>query len=105
MVSQHLLLAINTPISWTAESIGISAYVGLTDHQALRANVATHPHEDAQLGYVVGILFGGDGPDGEKLTGRTTDLGIAWEYFPRRTFDGLFVELGGLARFRNTDDT
>jgi hypothetical protein len=101
----RLALAVNAPSSWMFDSFGVSAYVGLTDHQALRANVATHAHRDNPIAAGIGMVIEGDDADGgTPSSGRTTDLGIAWEYFPRRTFDGFFVELGALARFRNTND-
>lgn len=80
-------VSVNSPISWTQGfTIGASAYAALSEHQALRLNVASHDIGDD--------LFK---PDGLRY-GRIVDVGAGWMYFPRRTFDGPMLELGVLRR-------
>ena len=90
--------AINSPLSWmTTGALGGSAYLGFGQHHAIRANVAKYAYSDAAGTLVGDVFFGGDGSDA-SLSGSTFDLGLAYQYFPRRLFDVLSLEVGALRR-------
>lgn len=93
-------LSVNSPLSWvTIHNVGASGYVGLTDHQALRLNVASYDFDVN----VIGHLALGD-VDGNRF-GRLLDVGAGWMYFPRHTYDGLMFELGVLRRAGHTKES
>lgn len=90
-------VGVNLPFGWpSARSFGASVGVGITEHQAIRANVASYESTEA-IAIAVALVAGGDGDEASR-SGRTTDVGLAWTYFPRAVFDGFSVELGGLMR-------
>jgi len=100
----RVAVAVNSPISWAAGgAFAISGYVGLTEHQAIRANLAAY-----QANYTpaaAGATFALTGGDNEcPPTGTTFDVGAGWVYFPRKLYSGLSLELGALRRSTpNTD--
>ncbi len=94
-----MAIGVNTPFGWGQGSIAASVSVGITEHQAIRGNVASWVHDNA-LGEAIAVLSDGEG--GEGSIGRTTDVGIGWTYFPDRLWSGFSVELGALYRHRDT---
>lgn len=91
-------IATNLPVRWDeSASVGVSLYVGLLAHHAIRANLATYKSHTT-IREVIGEMMGGDGVD---HAGRITDLGIGWVYYPRRTMEGFTLEIGALRRARN----
>jgi hypothetical protein len=101
---RHVPIAIGTnlPLLWEdADSIAASLYVGASDHHAIRANVASYkPHGPVVADAIVGLLFDGDGSEASE-SGRTTDVGIGWVYYPRSLWSGFTVEAGALRRARD----
>ncbi len=86
---ERLAVAVNLPIRWN-KSFGGSAYLGVSNHVAIRGNFATY--DDLRL---AGIFNGGyDG----GTDGRTYDAGAGVVYYPRRLWDGLTLEAGVLRR-------
>ena len=101
---RHVPVAIGTnlPFMWDdADSIAASLYVGASDHHAIRANVASYkPHGPVVADAIVGVLFDGDGSESSQ-SGRTTDVGIGWVYYPRSLWSGFTFEAGALRRARD----
>jgi hypothetical protein len=99
----RLGVAVNLPLGWyDARSIAGSLFVPVTGHQSLRLNVASWANNPFEIDKKIAALTGGDYES--DYQGRTTDVGIAWQYYPRRTWDGLFVELGGLVRTKDLSE-
>jgi hypothetical protein len=96
--TERIAVAVNSPISWAGSTFGASGYVGLTEHQALRANFASANGTPLAFGIVA--AFAAD--DGSTDSERTTDVGIGWMYFPRRLWSGATFELGVLGRGTHT---
>jgi hypothetical protein len=95
-----LAIGVNPPIIWTYErSIGISAYAGITNHQAIRANFAKYEYDGDFARAVGGILT--HTSEGQ-YTGDFLDASVAWMYFPRRLWSGPSFEAGLLRRARDT---
>jgi hypothetical protein len=95
-------VAVSSPLSWTSSSFAGSLYYAPTRHQVLRLNVASYANQDP-LAFQLAAL-GAEADDDATLTGRTTDVGAGWMYFPRRAWRGLFVETGALVRVRRLTD-
>jgi hypothetical protein len=88
-------IAVNPPFRWwDGAAIGVSLYVGVTNHHAIRGNYANYEYEDN----LIQILGANEG----VKQGRITDFGVAWMYFPRGLCDGLSLEAGLLRRGRDT---
>lgn len=89
-------IAVNNPMMWRdQESIGVSLYYRFAPKQVIRINFAHYKLAGSPLEHAIG--FARDGylePPDDRYTGRKTDLGVGWMYFPRRAFDGPSVELG-----------
>jgi hypothetical protein len=92
-VDRPVAFALNAPWGWFRGSAGLSAYVGLGQHHAVRANVARY-EASAPLLSVVAVATGGDGAGYE---GRIIDVGAAWVVYPRQLWDGFTFE-GGVNR-------
>jgi hypothetical protein len=91
----------NLPFLWAdADSIAASLYVGASAHHAIRANVASYRSHGAGAGDAIGVLAGGDGSESSH-SGRTTDVGIGWVYYPRSLWNGFMFEAGALRRARD----
>jgi hypothetical protein len=94
----RVAVAVNTPLSWALPdwnhegAIGITAWVGLNEHQAIRANFATYDPDFHPINAVLGN-FSECPPEGN-----TKDVGASWEYFPRALYSGVSLELGLLRR-------
>lgn len=97
-----LAIGVNPPTSWLrTPSVGVSAYAGITPHQAIRANVAR---------YTFSAEIGSGSPSDRELSdwffadgafsGGNTDMGLGWMYFPRRLWSGPSLEAGVLRRAR-----
>lgn len=99
----QVAIAVNPPLRWKdADSVGISAYAGVSSHHAIRANFATYVDTGGAGATLIGdLFFNGDGSD--AIThGRITDVGVSWMYFPRKLWSGAFLEAGLLRRARNS---
>ncbi len=95
-------LAINLPTGWIdAKSIGASGYVGITDHDAIRLNVASYKYGPSVAAEAIAGLLAGDGPEGSS-GGRILDLGVGLVHYSRGLWDGFTMEAGALRRARNT---
>jgi len=87
-------LAVNNPIMWFVDpgndgkAFAISGYVGVSDHIAVRANVASYPVDR------IGNAASTDG----YVQGSTTDVGVGAVLYQRHRFAGAFVELGTFRR-------
>lgn len=98
-------IAINTPMAWPW-SFAASAWVGVDNHNALRANFARYR---GPLWGAIPAIFDYEGEDLEEDQippdfGHTTDLSVGWAYYPRRVLDGANVEVGLLGRFNHLRD-
>lgn len=96
-------IAVNPPLRWgDADSVGVSGYIGFNEHHALRMNYATWRNQGDWAGTLIGdVFFDGDGSDAQ-FSGRTTDIGVGYQYFPRGILDGLSLEAGVLHRAVDT---
>lgn len=104
-VGRPIALAINVPVAWHW-SLGASAWVGLDQHHAIRANFARYR---GPLWQIIPNLLEADGEDDEAGSippefGATTDLGLGWVYYPRRVLDGASLEVGALVRVNRLRD-
>jgi hypothetical protein len=97
-----VLLGTNLPFLWKdGDTVAASLYVGISGHHAVRANIASYKNHGPIVGdAIAGILFDGDGSESSS-TGRTTDVGIGWVYYPASLWDGLMFEAGALRRARD----
>ena len=102
--AQRVTVAVNPPFRWAdwveGTAFAGTASLGVTDHNALRANVATY----SNIGYLFEEVRDFAESDGRQPEGRITDLGLGWTYYPRALWDGLSLEAGALARFRDKRD-
>jgi hypothetical protein len=90
-------IAVNPPVGWDGSAVAASAYLGVARHHALRLNVARYAHRANIAGELIAIADGGDGDEAYRI-GSTFDIGIGYQYFPRRIYDGLSLEVGVLVR-------
>lgn len=97
-VDKPVALAVNAPLMW-ASAISGSAYVRFAPNNALRLNVAAYDHHPS-LGYELLLATRGASTE-SSYSGGTVDVGVGWQYFPRRVWDGFVVELGVLRRGEN----
>ena len=103
--AEPVAVAVNVPIGWKW-SLAASAWVGLDEHHAIRANVARYR---GPLWQIIPNLVEADGEADEPGTippefGATTDLGLGWVYYPRRVLDGPSLEVGALVRLNRLRD-
>jgi hypothetical protein len=97
----EVAVAVNAPFRWVGgDAVAVSGYVGLTERQALRLNVASYT-PSAALGDAISIAMGGDGDEASR-SGRITDVGAGWMFFPDGLWHGFTIELGALVRARST---
>ncbi len=93
-------VAVNPPFHW-GSAIGVSGYLGVTPHQAIRANVARYEYGKV-ASEVIGVFEAASDSEFEStFDGTITDLGLSWMYFPRALWNGFFVEAGALRRAAN----
>lgn len=93
-------IAVNNPMMWRdQESIGVSLYYRFQRKQVIRINFAHYKLAGTPVEHAIGFMREGylEPPD-DRYTGRMTDLGVGWIYFPRRAFDGPSIELGAVWR-------
>jgi len=104
--SQHrFALAVNEPLGWIGSgAFAVSAYGTIDQHQVLRLNIASwsHARTEGAEETAAFLISGADG--GAGADGRYTSFSASWMYFPRRAYDGLSLELGGLVQLRHTHD-
>jgi hypothetical protein len=93
-----LAIAVNAPFRWP-HNLAASMYLGLTRHQAVRANFAKYEY-DPGVGEIIGIAADGAQSEG-TYRGAITDVGVGWMYFPRRLWSGFSFEAGVLRRARD----
>src|SRR5262245_28140790 len=99
---QPIVIAVNPPLRWAdADAVGASGYIALTPHQALRGNVSRYDFVGNVAGDIFGLINGSDGDEGSH-SGRISDTGVGWMYFPRRLWSGPTIEAGLLRRVRDT---
>jgi hypothetical protein len=97
----RIALAVNFPVSWIPSSglhgsaIGISGWVGLTEHQAIRANLAAY---GPSFHNPVVAVATGAAENECPPRGMVYDAGAAWVYFPRALYSGMSLEVGVLRR-------
>jgi hypothetical protein len=104
---EHVAIAINEPFGWTQGTLAASAYVALTAHQVLRANVEYDHHMSSADVFALGLLDAAAGGDAEyprSGIGGTHDYGLAWMWFPRHVYSGVSIEAGVLLRLRDYSD-
>jgi hypothetical protein len=81
-------IAVNSPVSIILGfAYGVSGYVKLAEHQALRLNVASYQSD-----------YTWEDEGDAALSGNKRDASASWVCFPRRFLDGGLVELGALVR-------
>lgn len=97
--TSRIAIGTNIPLRGL-DALAGSLYVGLSEHHAVRGNLARYPFGPNAAGELFVGLASGEGSEG-SYSGTITDLGAAWSYFPRRVLDGFFVEAGLLARLRD----
>lgn len=93
-------IGVNNPMMWRdQESIGVSLYYRFAPKQVIRINFAHYELAGTPVQHAIGFIREGylEPPD-DRYTGRRTDLGVGWTYYPRRAFDGPSIELGALWR-------
>jgi hypothetical protein len=90
--SEHpIAIAVNEPLAWShGDAFSIGAYAALTQHQVVRASYSTWSQQ-------WGAPF-----DQDILAGGYSSIAAAWMYFPRRPYDGLSLEAGGVVKWRDT---
>lgn len=91
----------NLPFLWAdGDTVAASLYLGASRHHAIRINVASYASHGAAVGDAIAGLFGSDGSESSH-SGRTTDFGIGWVYYPRSLWSGPMIEAGALQRSRD----
>lgn len=97
-VDERYAIAVNQPFFWAQKVIGVSLYLGLDRHHAIRANVANYPALGTQAIAVIAAPSGGTPDD----RGGYLDIGAGWQWYPRELWNGPTVELGLLWRSDKT---
>lgn len=93
--SQPVAVAVNAPTGWGSAKAA-SVYAQLVERVAIRGNVAVY---DYRAGAATMLLLASHGVGLEtEYSGRTVDVGLSLQYYSDRTYNGVFVELGGLRR-------
>jgi hypothetical protein len=83
--------------NWLVGTLGVSGYVAVAPHHALRANVARYNRPSA-----LAAVADGFSDDGSGDTGKITDAGVGWVWYPQRLWDGVTVEAGVVLRGRSS---
>jgi hypothetical protein len=99
-----LAIGVNPPLRWTSDeagSIGISAYAGITNHHAIRANFARYKFAGNWAWHLASLFTCLECVD-ETNEGHVTDIGVSWMYFPRQLWSGASLEAGLLRRGNDT---
>jgi hypothetical protein len=86
--SPEFALGVNSPVSIAKGfAYGVSGYIALDEHQALRTNVASYESD----------YLWEDEIDA-ALSGHKYDVSISYVYYPRRVWDGFLLDAGVLGR-------
>jgi len=96
-------VGVNLPLIWS-RSFAASAWGRLDEHYAVRANVARY--RGPLLARTLSSIYS-DGDDGTGAApdfGHTTDASLGLVYYPRRTLEGVSLEVGVLCRFNRLRD-
>ncbi len=94
-------IAVNFPLGWVGgKSVAGSAYVGVSQHDAIRLNVARYENTASAVGEIIAVAAGGDGDEAER-SGRTLDVGVGIVHYSRALWDGFTLEAGALRRARD----
>jgi hypothetical protein len=98
-----IAVAVNLPVAWPW-SFAASAWVGLDNHDAIRVSYARY--RGPLLASIAGSIFSEGVEEGDVPPdfGHTTDLSVAWVYYPRRVLDGASFEVGALCRLNRLRD-
>lgn len=98
---RQVSVAVNAPTSWYgATAIAGSLATAVARHHTLRVNVASYETRLDVIGEMLALARGGT-DSALAHHGRTTDVGAAYTYYPRRAWDGLALEAGVVHRFRD----
>lgn len=98
-----IAFAVNVPFGWPW-SLAFSAWVGMDDHNAIRANYARYR---GPLWTIIPHMLESDGPEEGDIPadfGHTTDLSVGWVYYPRHVLDGATLEVSALLRLNRLRD-
>ena len=98
-----IAFAVNVPFAWPW-SLAFSAWVGVDEHHAIRANYARYR---GPLWAIIPNMLESDGPeegDTPPDFGHTMDVSVGWVYYPRRVLDGATLEVGALLRLNRLRD-
>jgi len=106
-IRDRLVLGVNPPIGWLlrlakvqSDSSDAALAVGLTRHQAIRANISQHEGFE-----VLPFLLAAVNLHGAPPLGSFGDARIGWVYYPRRLWDGFMLEGGALRRARDVRES
>jgi len=106
-IRERLVLGVNPPIGWLlrlakvqSDSSDAALAVGLTRHQAIRANISQHEGFE-----VLPFLLAAVNLRGTPPLGSFGDVRIGWVYYPRRLWDGFMLEGGVLRRQRDVRES
>jgi hypothetical protein len=105
LLSPAFVVATNNPVMWerlTSDdgpraAIGISGYIGITAHQAVRLNYATYV-VDTLASIWSSVTLADDGNCGYEVGGHSDDLGAGWMYFLHERWRGPSLELGAVRK-------
>jgi len=80
-----LAVGVNVPLGWSgANSVGASAYLGIGNHHALRANFASYVNTNLRAQDLAAFLLHPseflEGDDVLIHSGRITDVGLGWVF-------------------------
>lgn len=89
---------VNLPLGWAnAESIAGSIHVGFHRHHAIRGTFASNPFSHNLGRTLIDIAINFDA-EGSKMSGRVTEVGVGYQYFPRSFLRGPVLEAGVFRR-------
>jgi hypothetical protein len=91
---ERYAIAVNEPLFWANKIIGVSAYVAVDQHHALRVNVANYTAPGTQLSALFAAPSGGTPING----GGYFDVGFGWQWYLDGLWRGPTFELGVLWR-------
>lgn len=90
-------LAVNAPVGW-GRGFGLSGYLGFGKRHAVRFNFARWSSAPSPVMPVVAALAGADYEDEASYSGQIGDLSVGYQFYSRRLFEGLTLEVGALRR-------
>lgn len=98
-IAEPVQLAVSEPFAYASGSFGATASFGVTDHQAVRVNVARY---GGAILDAVAIIAGAD--ETPSRHGKTTDYAVGWVYHPHALWDGFFFGVDALFRSRQKSE-